>query len=177
MDGVMRKSLPVVGDTSVWVEEGCVAAIWFGDAVPTPLADEVPLQRRARWGGHPVCGLLEDCTRGVPVEMDVPLRMRGTAFQRQVWSVVRGIPYGVTVSYREVAALVGRPGAARAVACALRANVLPLVIPCHRVVYADGRPGGFSWGVSMKLRLLHMEARSVSASDGSGSLHFGWARE
>ncbi|MDI3281641.1 MAG: methylated-DNA--[protein]-cysteine S-methyltransferase, partial [Bacillota bacterium] len=90
-------------------------------------------------------------------EFWVDLDLRGTSFQRSVWAVARAIPYGGTLSYREVAARAGRPRATRAVGQAMGANPLPLFIPCHRVVCADGRPGGFGWGQEWKLFLLELE--------------------
>jgi len=80
-------------------------------------------------------------------------------FSTAVLTACRAIPYGRTRSYRDLAAAIGNPDAARAVATALGRNPLPLVIPCHRVTYADGRPGGFSapGGVELKQRMLALE--------------------
>lgn len=87
----------------------------------------------------------------------VPVDVRGTAFQRQVWAALREIPVGETRSYAEVAAALGRPAAARAVAGACAANRLALVVPCHRVVGADGALRGYRWGPERKRRLLDGE--------------------
>ena len=87
----------------------------------------------------------------------VPVDVRGTAFQRQVWAALRQIPVGETRSYAEVAAALGRPTAARAVAGACAANRLALVVPCHRVVGADGALQGYRWGPERKRRLLDGE--------------------
>jgi O-6-methylguanine DNA methyltransferase len=84
------------------------------------------------------------------------LDIQGTPFQKKVLQQVARIPYGKTATYGEVAVLSGRPGAFRAVGNANACNCLPLVIPCHRVVAANG-PGGYDGGVKMKLRLLKME--------------------
>ncbi len=81
-----------------------------------------------------------------------------TEFQRRVWETVRQIPYGETKSYCWVAQQIGRPGAARAVGQSLAGNPLPIIIPCHRVVTAGGRVGGYSGGVEMKKYLLRLEA-------------------
>jgi len=83
------------------------------------------------------------------------------SFTGMVYRACRQVPYGQTTSYSELAKQIGRPDAARAVAAALGANPVPLVVPCHRVIYADGRPGGFSaeGGVDLKLRMIELEKR------------------
>jgi AraC family transcriptional regulator of adaptative response/methylated-DNA-[protein]-cysteine methyltransferase len=88
---------------------------------------------------------------------DVPLDLRGTAFQLGVWRALRGIPFGETRSYREVAAAAGRAGAARAVARACAANRVAVLVPCHRVVPAAGGTGGYRWGAERKRALLALE--------------------
>lgn len=88
---------------------------------------------------------------------DVPLSVSGTAFQRDVWAAIANIPYGQTRTYAEVAASAGHPGAARAVGSACNANPLPLFVPCHRVVGAGGRLGGYAFGPARKEFLLELE--------------------
>ena len=88
----------------------------------------------------------------------LPLAPEGTRFQRDVWTVLRSIPPGTTLSYSEVARRLGKPNAVRAVASACGANRLAVVIPCHRVVRADGGLGGFHWGLERKQALLNREA-------------------
>jgi methylated-DNA-[protein]-cysteine S-methyltransferase len=88
----------------------------------------------------------------------VPVDVGGTPFQLAVWRAAREIPYGRTVTYGELAARIGRPGAARAVGQALGANPVPLLVPCHRVVAAGGGLGGFTGGLDLKARLLALEA-------------------
>lgn len=90
----------------------------------------------------------------------LPLDLRGTAFQLQVWQALRQIPAGETRSYRQVAQSIGRPRAVRAVASACAANKLVLVIPCHRVVREDGALSGYRWGTARKALLLAREASS-----------------
>lgn len=90
--------------------------------------------------------------------MSPPLDVRGTAFQKLVWAALRQIPPGQTVSYSELAQRLGQPRAVRAVAGACAANVLAVVIPCHRVVRRDGGLSGYRWGVSRKQALLQREA-------------------
>jgi O-6-methylguanine DNA methyltransferase len=96
---------------------------------------------------------------GALPRLDLPLDVRATAFQQRVWQLLRAIPYGQTRTYGEVAAALGRPGAARAVAQACAANPVALAIPCHRVVRSDGDPGGYRWGVERKRLLLEQERR------------------
>ncbi|MGH9938155.1 MAG: bifunctional DNA-binding transcriptional regulator/O6-methylguanine-DNA methyltransferase Ada [Blastocatellia bacterium] len=88
---------------------------------------------------------------------DLPLDVRGTAFQKRVWEELRRIPYGQTASYSEVARRIGRPSATRAVARACATNPAALVTPCHRVVRENGEPGGYRWGVERKRQLLEKE--------------------
>lgn len=92
----------------------------------------------------------------------VPLDLRGTAFQLRVWRALQEIPRGETRSYAAIAARIGRPGATRAVASACASNRLALVVPCHRVVRADGDPGGYRWGAERKRRLLAAERRAAA---------------
>ena len=98
-------------------------------------------------------GLVEDPALGV----DLPLDIRGTAFQQRVWQALRGIPPGTTVSYSDVAEQIGAPGAVRAVAGACAANRIALAIPCHRVVRSDGGLSGYRWGVARKKALIARE--------------------
>ncbi len=94
------------------------------------------------------------------IGLNLPLDLRGTAFQQRVWQALREIPPGVTVSYAEIAARIGAPKAMRAVAQACGANHIAVAIPCHRVVRRDGDISGYRWGVDRKRELLRREARS-----------------
>ncbi len=91
--------------------------------------------------------------------LDLPLDQIGTDFQKQVWKAVQSIPYGQTRSYGEVAAMAGRPGAARGVGTAMRENRFLLAVPCHRVIGANGKLGNYSGGqgVRTKIALLNLE--------------------
>jgi methylated-DNA-[protein]-cysteine S-methyltransferase len=102
-------------------------------------------------------GQIREYLEGKRTDFDLPLDLRGTAFQLAVWAILREIPYGETRSYAEVARMVGRPSAVRAVGAANGANPLALVIPCHRVIASDGRLGGYAGGLDLKARLLAME--------------------
>ena len=92
--------------------------------------------------------------------LDLPLDIRGTAFQRQVWTALREIPCGSTASYAEVAGRIGSPKAVRAVAQACASNKIAVAIPCHRVVRSNGELGGYRWGVERKKELLRRESSS-----------------
>jgi AraC family transcriptional regulator, regulatory protein of adaptative response / methylated-DNA-[protein]-cysteine methyltransferase len=94
------------------------------------------------------------------IGLDLPLDIRGTAFQQRVWQVLREIPAGATASYLDVARRLGSPGAVRAVAQACAANAIAVAIPCHRVVRNDGALSGYRWGVERKCALLQREAAS-----------------
>jgi len=91
--------------------------------------------------------------------LDIPVDVRATAFQWRVWEALRAIPYGETRTYRQVAASIGKPKAARAVGRACATNPVALVIPCHRVVREGGDLGGYAWGLGIKRRLLDSERR------------------
>ncbi len=91
-------------------------------------------------------------------DLDLPLDIRGTAFQQRVWKALTAIPAGKTASYAEIARKIGKPSAVRAVAQACAANNLAIAIPCHRVVRTDGGLSGYRWGVARKRKLLDREA-------------------
>jgi len=90
--------------------------------------------------------------------LDLPLDIRGTAFQQRVWAALQAIPPGKTATYTEIARAIGQPTAVRAVAQACGANPLAIAIPCHRVVRADGDLSGYRWGVERKRKLIDREA-------------------
>ena len=96
---------------------------------------------------------------GELTRFDLPLHLGGTAFQNTVWTALVDIPVGETVSYGELACRIGRPTASRAVGAANGANPLPIVLPCHRVVGADGSLTGFGGGIETKRTLLAHERR------------------
>jgi methylated-DNA-[protein]-cysteine S-methyltransferase len=93
---------------------------------------------------------------------DIPVQVSGTPFQERVWLELREIPFGETVSYAELATMVGHPKAFRAVGQANGANPVPIVLPCHRVIAAGGGLGGYGGGLSMKRKLLALEGAQLS---------------
>jgi len=92
-------------------------------------------------------------------EFDIPLAPEGTEFQQKVWKALEEIPYGETRSYGEIAQEVGSPRAARAVGLANNKNPIPIMIPCHRVIGADGSMTGYAGGVENKQFLLKLEKK------------------
>ncbi|WP_069812412.1 methylated-DNA--[protein]-cysteine S-methyltransferase [Streptomyces sp. TP-A0874] len=104
---------------------------------------------------------------GELTSFDLPLRLSGTPFQQRVWSALREIPYGETVSYGELAARLGRPTAARAVGLANGRNPIGIIVPCHRVVGSGGALTGYGGGLDRKRRLLALESSGVLSPVGA----------
>ncbi len=109
-----------------------------------------------------VIGQLDEYFRGQRREFDLELLAKGTPFQCRVWSELTRIPYGATISYRELAGRIGRPSAVRAVGAANGANPIPIIIPCHRVIGADGTLTGYGGGLPLKQALLSLERKEPS---------------
>ena len=130
----------------------------FRPAAPaeSPLSTEAPFRE--------AIAQLEAYFAGALRRFDLPLAPEGTPFQREVWSALTAIPYGETLSYGELARRLGRPAASRAVGAANGQNPIPIVIPCHRVIGADGSLTGFGGGLAIKRRLLDLEAGVSGAS-------------
>lgn len=104
-----------------------------------------------------------DAIFGSPVLLHpLPVLLRGTEFQRQVWHALLSIPLGKTSTYRAIAKAIGRPTATRAVGTAVGKNPIAFVIPCHRVIRQSGALGGYRWGLDCKQRLLEWEAQMVT---------------
>jgi AraC family transcriptional regulator, regulatory protein of adaptative response / methylated-DNA-[protein]-cysteine methyltransferase len=140
-----------------------VCAIMLGDDPETLLRDLQDRFPRAELKGGDaefermvaqVVGLVEAPGQ----RLDLPLDIRGTAFQQRVWAALQAIPVGKTATYKEIARAIGQPTAVRAVAQACGANPLAIAIPCHRVVRSDGDLSGYRWGVERKRKLIDREA-------------------
>ncbi|AIQ10817.1 methylated-DNA--[protein]-cysteine S-methyltransferase [Paenibacillus durus] len=116
------------------------------------------------WG---VIRRLEDYFAGRrPDFRELPLDLRGTAFQRQVWTALADIPYGAVITYAELAERIGRPKAMRAVGAANGRNPLPVFLPCHRVIGANGTLTGYAGGLRLKQELLELEGIAHVAAGG-----------
>lgn len=122
------------------------------------------------WSAQP-CDLLDRAVEqlreyfaGERTEFDLPLAPDGTPFQRRVWEALRTIPYAETISYRQLADRVGNPSASRAVGLANGRNPISLVVPCHRVIGADGSLTGYGGGLDRKRTLLDLERRVGGAA-------------
>jgi methylated-DNA-[protein]-cysteine S-methyltransferase len=94
---------------------------------------------------------------------NLPLSLHGTAFQMKVWNALQKIPYGKTISYGELAAIIGNPKASRAVGMANNRNPIPIIIPCHRVIGHDGSLTGYAGGLDLKRELLELEGAAIHA--------------
>ena len=153
-----------LGSILVAATERGICAILIGDA-PQPLLDDLQARfpQAELVGAEPgfeqtvaqVVGLVEAPRLG----LDLPLDVRGTAFQQRVWQLLRAIPAGQTVSYAELSERLGVKGGARAVAGACAANPVAVAIPCHRVVRSGGALSGYRWGIERKRTLLDREKR------------------
>ena len=139
-----------VGDLTLTEEEGALTGLYFGrlsrpgEAGPTALLEEAARQLREYFAGQ-------------RREFGLPLRLRGTAFQMQVWQVLQTIPYGEVRTYGEIARAIGKPKACRAVGMANHNNPISIIVPCHRVVGADGSLTGYGGGLAAKEFLLALE--------------------
>lgn len=140
-----------IGPLTLEADENAVTAIRFsagGAQDASPLLDAAEAQLREYFAG-------------ARRTFDLPLAPHGTAFQQRVWAALRAIPYGETRTYGELAAAIGNPNASRAVGMANHRNPLPIVIPCHRVIGANGTLTGYAGGLEIKRRLLALEGINI----------------
>ena len=100
---------------------------------------------------------LEEYFDGRRKEFDIPIKLRGTEFQKKVWNELLKIPYGATVSYKDIAIKIGNPKACRAVGMANHNNPILIIVPCHRVINENKKLGGYALGLDLKRRLLVLE--------------------
>lgn len=151
-----------LGRCLVAESERGICAILLGDDDATlvadlhelfPAAQDVPADTDFQQRVREVIAAIN--ARDAPLSL--PLDIRGTAFQQQVWQALRAIPCGETMSYQQLASAIGKPKAVRAVASACGANKLAIVIPCHRVIRGDGALSGYRWGIARKAQLLQRE--------------------
>lgn len=138
------------GKISIFEENGFVVKIgFFSEACAAENSDSPTLKAAA--------AQLEEYFSGGRKDFSVPLNPQGTDFQKKVWRAAEKIKFGQTASYKRIAELVGKPNAARAVGGALGRNPVPILIPCHRIVGANGRLTGFALGLDCKKKLLEIE--------------------
>jgi methylated-DNA-[protein]-cysteine S-methyltransferase len=104
---------------------------------------------------------IDEYLTGNRKEFDIPLLLVGTAFQRRVWNGLIKVPYGATATYLQIARAIGNEKAVRAVGQANRANPIPIIVPCHRIIGSDGELIGYGGGLSVKKRLLELEQRNT----------------
>jgi AraC family transcriptional regulator of adaptative response/methylated-DNA-[protein]-cysteine methyltransferase len=151
-----------LGEVLVAATERGVSAVYLGDATPklvNELREEYPRAEITAEKGAFSQWVEEIVTRmegGAP-RRELPLDLQATAFQRRVWQELQQIPRGSTRTYSQIARAVGKPRAVRAVARACATNPVSIVVPCHRVVRADGNLAGYRWGLSRKEKLLERE--------------------
>lgn len=141
-----------VGELVITYQTGAVIALKRADA--TALPEDAPNALT-----EAVCQQLDEYFAGTRTAFDFPLRLQGTPFQEKVWAALRDIPYGETRSYQQIAQAIGQPKACRAVGMANHRNPIYIVVPCHRVVGANGALTGYGGGLDMKKALLELEAR------------------
>ena len=138
-----------VGPLRLEAQDGALVALHL-NAKPGPENLEDPVLAEAT---HQLCAYFA----GERTTFDLPLDMRGNPFERRVWDELTAIPYGETASYGEIARRIDAPGAARAVGLANGRNPIAIIVPCHRVIGANGKLVGFGGGLPMKRALLDLE--------------------
>lgn len=143
-----------IGSITITVQGDSITAVRFGDCVTEQKREETPLS-------HECAVQLDQYLLGQRREFHLPLAPRGTDFQQRVWAALRQIPYGETRSYKEVAAMAGCPLGCRAVGMANNRNPIAIIVPCHRVIGADGAMVGYGGGMPIKVRLLELEGIAV----------------
>ena len=137
-----------VGDITVTESEGCITGLTFDKSCPGQCLRTALLESCERQ--------LMEYFRGERSTFELPLHMEGTAFQRRVWQALADIPYGESITYAELAKLIGSPGGARATGNACGANPIAIIVPCHRVLGKNGL-GGYAYGPDAKKTLLKIE--------------------
>ena len=152
----MKHTLSVpspIGKLWLQEEDGALVRVSFQPDAASQAEEETPLLGQAKQQ-------LAEYFAGQRQAFDLPLRMQGTPFQQKVWAALREIPYGETRSYGQIAAQVGNPKAGRAVGMANNRNPIAIIVPCHRVIGANGSLTGYAGGLSVKQELLALERRT-----------------
>lgn len=171
-----RRTIPSpVGELLLESDGVALTAVRFlGAAIPTPTGG--PDTRTDDDGAASIleaaAAQLGEYFAGVRTTFEIPVRSRGTDFQQAVWSALTAIPFGATWTYRRLATELGRPTATRAVGAACGRNPVAIVVPCHRVLGADGTLTGYAGGTATKAALLALEARTMT-SEAASAGHVG----
>jgi len=139
-----------LGQLLITVSENRITSLSFGEKMPNETRGESILVTKVQ-------KQLDDYFAGKLKAFDLPLNYQGTMFQMKVWKYLQSIPYGQTVSYQAVAEAIGHPKSARAVGTACKRNLIPIIIPCHRVISATGAIGEYAGGNMRKAKLLKLE--------------------
>ncbi|NMA94908.1 MAG: methylated-DNA--[protein]-cysteine S-methyltransferase [Clostridiales bacterium] len=158
MKAIYRYEYPIV---TVWIgeEDGAISYIKFhdnSDYIEGYTIGETPLIKKA-------AVQLSEYFDGERTDFNLPLKLRGTDFQKSVWKALIDIPYGETRSYKDIAIKVGSPKAFRAVGMANNRNPISIIIPCHRVIGHNGKLVGYGGGLSVKEFLLDLEKRNMNS--------------
>lgn len=147
-----------VGDITLTGTDSAVTGIYFSDHKQPPPVPLDSVESAPPFAA--VARQLEEYFAGEREEFQVELAPTGTPFQMEVWEELRRIPYGQTISYGELARRIGKPAASRAVGLANGRNPISIIVPCHRVIGANGKLTGYGGGLSNKAILLNLEARA-----------------
>jgi len=145
-----------IGIIGIVENDGAVTNVYFPDEI-IPSGMEMKETGLIKKAGEQI----NEYFSGKRSNFDIPLAPEGTEFQKNVWNVLKKIPYGKTFSYKQVAAAVGNPKASRAVGMANNRNPIPLFIPCHRVIGSNGKLVGFAGGLDLKESLLKLEKENA----------------
>lgn len=150
-----------LGELTLVAHDGVLAGLYYAEHARRPHPDT--FGARDDTGFAAAVEQLDDYFGGRRTGFDLPLAPRGSAFQRRVWELLRRIPYGETRSYGQLAAELGNPGLAREVGAANGRNPISVIVPCHRVVGADGKLVGYAGGLERKRFLLDLEGAATGA--------------
>jgi methylated-DNA-[protein]-cysteine S-methyltransferase len=150
-----------VGELLLTSERGMLSGLSMALQRGKPAPSPEPEWRRDDKALHLARQQLDAYFEGDLQNFDLPLSMAGTPFQKQVWRGLQAIPYGTTISYAELASRIGRPGASRAVGAANGRNPIGIIVPCHRVIGANGTLTGYGGGLDRKEWLISHEAAAV----------------
>jgi methylated-DNA-[protein]-cysteine S-methyltransferase len=157
-----------IGDLLLLSDGVALRSLWMQGG-PRPLPPD-PAWKQDDGPFDQVIAQLDEYFDGQRRAFDLPLVLDGTPFQQRVWAALQAIPYGTTISYGELAAGIGRPGASRAVGLANGRNPVSVIVPCHRVIGADGSLTGYGGGLERKRLLLGLEGARVGRASSGGQL-------